>query len=451
MSGFQTCALPILKQFIESKRLLSIEDKVIVALSGGADSVALLRLLLELDYHCEAAHCNFHLRDEESDRDELFVHSLCESLNVPLHTIHFETKQIAKERCISIEMAARELRYNWFEELRKERNAQYIAVAHHQDDSAETILLNLIRGTGIKGLLGIRAKMNFIIRPLLCLSREDILDYLNKINQVYVTDSSNLLDDYTRNKIRLNLIPLMKEINPSVINSLLRTADHLTEVTSIYENSIADSIGKVLTPQGIFIEPLLNEPAPETILFEILNPYGFNSMQIKDIYNALEGQPGKFFISKTHRVIKDRAYLIIENLSHKTSPRSVETFYANEGIMLLAQNPPGFNSVVSHLTNSSDFVIPKDRNTACFDSAKINQPLTLRKWRKGDTFVPFGMTGKKKISDYLTDRKFSLPQKEQQWVLCCGDDIIWLVGERTDNRYRITSSTINVLKIELIR
>ena len=238
-------------QFIDQEKLFTREDKILVTLSGGADSVALLRLLLAMGYTCEAAHCNFHLRGDESVRDEMFVRELCLQLEVPLHVQHFQTTEEAEKRHISIEMAARELRYAWFEQLRLQQGANVIAVAHHKDDSVETLLLNLIRGTGINGLLGIRPKNGNIVRPLLCLDRKEITEYLQEIGQSYVTDSTNLQDEYTRNKIRLNLLPLMQEINPSVKESLLRTAEHLNDAALLYKKGIEEGKQKVQTEQGI--------------------------------------------------------------------------------------------------------------------------------------------------------------------------------------------------------
>jgi tRNA(Ile)-lysidine synthase len=394
-----------------------------VALSGGADSVALLRLLLHLGYTCEAAHCNFHLRGAESDRDEEFVRCLCREQETVLHTVHFDTEKEAKERHISIEMAARELRYDWFEEVRKECGASVIAVAHHRDDSVETFLLNLIRGTGINGLRGIQPRNGKIVRPLLCLDRKEITDYLDSLGQSYVTDSTNLQDEYTRNKIRLNLLPMMQEINPAVKESILKTAEHLEDAASIYKRGIEEAKKRILTPEGICIRALLQETAPETVLFEILYPLGFNAAQVKDIYRALNGQPGKVFASTCRRVVKDRELLLIEPLQEATKPKLTMKEY---------EHTPGF-------------VIPRDKNTACFDADKLQHPLSLRLFRQGDTFVPFGMKGRKKVSDYLTDRKFSLLRKERQWILCCGDDIIWLVGERADNRFRVDEGTKKVL------
>ena len=273
-------------QYIDQEKLFTREDKILVTLSGGADSVALLRLLLDMGYTCEAAHCNFHLRGDESVRDEMFVRELCLQLEVPLYIQHFQTTEEAEKRHISIEMAARELRYAWFEQLRLQQGADVIAVAHHKDDSVETLLLNLIRGTGINGLLGIRPKNGNIVRPLLCLDRKEITEYLQAIGQSYVTDSTNLRDEYTRNKIRLNLLPLMQKINPSVKESLLRTAEYLNDAALLYKKGIEEGKRKVQTGQDILISALLQEPAPETLVFEILSPLGFTATQIKDIFNS---------------------------------------------------------------------------------------------------------------------------------------------------------------------
>lgn len=410
-------------QFINRNKLFSPEDKILVALSGGADSVALLHLLLSSGYICEAAHCNFHLRDKESDRDEAFVRNLCNEQHVPLHIVHFDTKREAGERHISIEMAARELRYAWFEETRRKCGADVIAVAHHRDDSVETILLNFIRGTGINGLRGIRPKNGRITRPLLCLDRKEIINYLESIGQTYVTDSTNLQDEYTRNKIRLNLLPMMQEINPAVKESILKTAGHLDGTAVIYNKSIEEAKQRVMTDKGIRISTLQQEPSPETLLFEILHPLGFNASQIKDIFQAVNGQPGKIFTNAVWRVVKDREFLLIE-LVHEPRCPSLE---------------------IKEYAYTPDFIIPRNRDMACLDADKLHHPLSLRLWQQGDSFVPFGMKGRKKISDYLTDRKFSILRKERQWVLCSGEDIVWLVGERTDNRFKIDETTKRVL------
>ena len=416
-----------IKQYIEKEDLFSSGSKILIALSGGADSVALLCILHAAGYPCEAAHCNFHLRGEESNRDEQFVRQLCKKYGIHLHTIDFDTTRYAAEKHISIEMAARELRYNWFEEIRNQCRADVVAVAHHQDDSVETILLNLIRGTGITGLLGIRPRNGVIVRPLLCINREEIMRYLQSIGQDYVTDSTNLEDEYTRNKIRLNLLPLMQTINPSVKNSLIETGNYLSDVATIYNRYIEEAKTRIATTEGIRICELVKEPAPEALLFEILHPLGFNSAQIKDIVHSLHGQSGKQFSSREWRVIKDREFLLLEKIQSEDK-----------------EELP-FQIIKEEKEYTSDFQIPRKKGTACFDADKLDGTISYRKWRTGDTFSPFGMKGKKKVSDYLTDRKFSISQKERQWVLCCGERIAWLIGERTDNRFRIDETTRRVV------
>ena len=418
------------KEFIEKEDLFSKQDKILVALSGGADSVALTRILITLGYHCEAAHCNFELRGEESDRDEDFVRNFCRSLNIKCHSIHFETRRYAAQQSISIEMAARELRYNWFSKICEESDCQVVAVAHHKDDSVETMLLNLIRGTGINGLLGIRPKNGNVVRPLLCASRQEVVAYLHRMNQTYVTDSTNLEDEYTRNKIRLNLLPLMEEINPSVKDGLVKTSSYLNDISKVYQQAIKESIDRIfITPEKeISIEKLMNEPAPQALLFEVLSPLGFNSTQVEEVYGSLNGQPGKRFISSQWQVVKDRELLLIERV--KTANDKPQIIF--EEVLL-----------------TKEFVIPKDKNTACFDANKFKGVISIRKWEKGDYFIPFGMKGKKLVSDFMTDSKFSLLKKEQQWVLSCNDQIAWLIGERTDNRFRIDDSTQKVIIAKL--
>jgi len=421
-----------IQRFIEEKNLFNSNDKVLVALSGGADSVALLRILNSLGYPCEGAHCNFQLRGEESNRDETFVRNLCKQLSVPLHVIHFETEAYAKEHHLSIEMAARQLRYDWFEKLRQERNATAIAVAHHRDDSVETFLLNLIRGTGIDGLKGIACKNGRVVRPLLQESRDSILDYLRIIGQDYVTDSTNLQDEYMRNKIRLNLLPLMKELNPSILETIQETSFRMSEVASIYHQNRQKVLKQKVSVQSeklihISIDDILNDIAPISFLHELLFPLGFNSSQIKDIYRCMSApQSGKRFTSKDWVVLRDRDDLLVQKIE------------SDESLPEL---------IIEEIERTDSFVIPKDKHIACLDADKVIPPLCLRKWQVGDKFVPFGMTGKKKVSDYLTDKKFSLLQKEKQYVVCSGEDIVWLVNERTDNRFRITENTKRVLMV----
>ena len=416
------------RHFIAKEHLISShQETILVALSGGADSVALLRILLKLGYSCIAAHCNFWLRAEESLRDEEFVTQLCQELKVPLYKTSFATFSYAEQKSISIEMAARELRYNWFYELKETIHIDSIAIAHHIDDTIETLLLNLIRGTGIKGLTGIPPRNQDIIRPLLCLYREEIEEYLQSIGQAFVTDSTNLETEYTRNKIRLNLLPLMEEINPSVKKTLNETIGYLRETEHIYLEAIKKGIKQVYKNNKIDIAKLLQEPSPSSLLYEILYPKGFTSQQIESIHNSLYEQPGKQFFSSKWRVLKDRDYLLIEEKDKKTTPPQLE---------------------FEEVEYNTDFIIPKDKEIACFDKNKLKEPLTIRKWQQGDYFIPFGMKGRKKISDYLTDEKFSRFDKENVWLLCSGENIAWIINERTDQRFRIDKETQRVVIVK---
>ena len=396
-------------QFIEEKHLLGSGDKVLVALSGGADSVALLRVLLRLGYACEAAHCNFHLRGEESVRDERFVRALAESLGVPLHVIHFDTNAYAASHNVSVEMAARELRYDWFAKLRQECGAKVVAVAHHRDDSVETFLLNLVRGTGINGLQGIRPANGEVVRPLLCVSRAEILDYLFSLGQDYVTDSTNLQDEFVRNKLRLNVIP-------SVSDTIAETARRLADVAQVYQEAIQAARKRVM-PDGetIDISTLCREPGAQNLLFELLYPLGFNAAQVSDVFRALHGESGRMFHSREWTLLIDRDRLI--------------------------RCPSG------EVEPQPELCV--ERMEVYIDASMVHGELTLRKWQSGDKFIPFGMKGFKSVRNYLRDKKFSRFEKERQWVVCDGDRIVWLVNERVDNRFRVMPETRLVIKMKV--
>jgi len=430
--------------FIKQQNLLPPNSTLIVGLSGGADSVALLYILKQLGYNCIAAHCNFHLRGEESLRDESFAESFAESLQIPFHKIDFDTETYASKQKISVEMAARELRYEWFETLRNKLNAEAILVGHHQNDSIETFLLNLIRGTGIRGLTGIKPKSGYIVRPLLCLTKDEILSFINQEKLSYVTDSSNWSDDYVRNKIRLNILPAMKEINPSVENAILRTMENLRQAARIYDSDIKLARKEVFDEEKgyISIPALQSYMEPETLLYEILKPFGFNAVVIGEIMLSLTGQSGKEFYASDFKLIKDRERLLLmpkQNIAEKYYEIAQEDVLLHHPLQLSLHFTP----------NVSEFEMSKDKNIAYFDAQKLKFPLMLRNWKQGDKFVPFGMQGFRKLSDYFNDRKYSKIDKEQAWLLCNGDDIIWIVGERTDNRYRITEATQEICIVKV--
>ncbi|CAK7023757.1 MAG: tRNA(Ile)-lysidine synthase [Parabacteroides sp.] len=423
------------RAYIEKYQLLEESCPVLVGLSGGADSIALLTLLVKLGYSCIAAHCNFHLRGEESMRDERFAEEYAKILQVPFLKTDFDTEQYAAANHLSIEMAARELRYNWFEEKRSETGAQAIAVAHHRDDSVETVLMNLVRGTGIRGMSGIRPKNGYVVRPLLCVTRKEITAWLDAGNISYVTDSTNLSDAYTRNFIRLRILPLLEEINPSVRTAIARTADHLSAAEAVYMHVVEQAKAEVLDEGNrISIPALMHYPSPDAILYELLKAYNFSRTVSEDIYASLEGEPGKLFFSPTHRLVKDRDYLLLSSI--ETKPEQTYVLSGNEE-KWVGPVELSFNRVVI----SENFHIRKDKNIAYFDYDKLAFPLTLRTWKDGDWFIPFGMKGRKKLSDYFSERKFSRFEKERVWLLCSGNDIIWIVGERPDNRYSIGSAT----------
>ena len=432
-----------IQQYIIQHQLLSGEKPVVVGISGGADSVALLHILVSLGYKCIAAHCNFNLRGDESFRDEQFTIDFTKRLQVPLCKISFETNKYAQENRLSVEMAARELRYRWFEELLNTYDADAVAVAHHRDDSVETLLINLTRGSGLTGLTGIKPKNGNVVRPLLCVSREDIYAYIENNGLEYVTDSSNSSDIYTRNFIRLKVIPLLEEINPSVKASLARTANHLYDASLIYNHSVEEARRVIIQNNRLSISALLSFPAPATILYEMLKPYGFSRTVCESIFTVLDKDSGKIFYSPTHRLLKDRSDLLIDVLSGEDN-RAYLINLEDDNVDLPVELKPEIVVI------KEDYQIEKDRKFAYFDFDKLSFPLVLRHWQEGDWFVPFGMKGKKKISDYFSDKKFSLFDKEKTWLLCSGQDVIWIVGERTDNRYRIEKTTKRVLKLKFI-
>ena len=432
-----------IQQYIIQHQLLSGEKPVVVGISGGADSVALLHILVSLGYKCIAAHCNFNLRGDESFRDEQFTIDFTKRLQVPLCKISFETNKYAQENRLSVEMAARELRYRWFEELLNTYDADAVAVAHHRDDSVETLLINLTRGSGLTGLTGIKPKNGNVVRPLLCVSREDIYAYIENNGLEYVTDSSNSSDIYTRNFIRLKVIPLLEEINPSVKASLARTANHLYDASLIYNHSIEEARKVITQNNRLSISALLSFPAPATILYEMLKAYGFSRTVCESIFTVLDKDSGKIFYSSTHRLLKDRSDLLIDVLSGEESKAYLINL-EDDNVDLPVELKPEIVVI------KEDYQIEKDRKFAYFDFDKLSFPLVLRHWQEGDWFVPFGMKGKKKISDYFSDKKFSLFDKEKTWLLCSGQDVIWIVGERTDNRYRIEKTTKRVLKLKFI-
>ena len=468
-----------MRRFASVHELFVYGGKYIVALSGGADSVSLLFVLKHLEHELGisvvAAHCNFHLRGAESVRDEEFCKQLCGRLDVPLHLIHFDTQAYADLHRVSIEMAARDLRYGYFENLRRDIEAQDICVAHHRDDSVETVLLNLVRGTGLRGLRGIQPRNGNIIRPLLSLSREDIVQYLDALGENYVTDSTNLHNDVKRNKIRLDVMPLLRELNPSVSQSIFETSLRVTEALKIFDDAIQHAIADVTTPPRgctlggalvssaptkqlgttpsqpltISVDRLKQQPSPEYTLHEILRPRGFTSAQIEQIYTSLDTSPaGKIVTSHTHELAFDRGSLLVQPKTNAAD--------AARSMRIPETGTYVFSDSLKIKVTTEDcgdgYEPSRASDCVCLDASNIKFPLTLRYIEQGDRFAPFGMNGMKLVSDYLTDRKKNVFEKRAQLVVTDAQQrIVWLVGERTDNRFRISKETSKALRFTLLQ
>ncbi len=425
---------------------VNTSDRILVALSGGADSVALLHLLLQNGFTCVAAHCNFALRGNESDEDERFVKELCRSWDVELHSTLFDTQTHSKDRKISIEMAARELRYQWFEELMVQTNTNYLATGHHGSDAIETFLLNLVRGTGIKGLTGIAWRNQHIIRPMLAASAGEVLDYCRSNKLRFRTDSSNMETHYQRNKIRHQIVPLLEELNPSFFGTMQHNMAHMREAEQIFaaeiqrvkEQMVAETEDALLIP----IRLIKEHPQKQSMLYEILQPYGFPGQITSNIIESLYGIPGKQFFSATHRLVIDRYNLILVAQSHPEP-----NVYAIEGGQTHIDQP--LKIELRQFEKPAHYSFPKQNWKIHLDADLIDFPLTIRKMQSGDKFQPLGMQQFKKISDFFVDQKMSLIDKEKIWLLTNGIDIIWVVGQRIDNRYKITPATKNILELEL--
>ena len=439
-----------IEQFIEQKELMNKNQLYLVALSGGADSVALLLALKKLGYNIEAAHCNFHLRGEESDRDEDFCKKLCHKLDIKLHLAHFDTQTNASLHGISIEMAARNLRYNYFEALLKDIDASAVCVAHHKDDSAETLLLNLVRGTGIEGLRGIKSKNNRIVRPFLCVRRNEIINYLEQQKQSFVIDSSNLVNDVQRNKIRLDVMPLLQTINPLVVEHLNQTGEYVEEATAILNTTLEQMQDRVVLLKTeeqtiVDIERLEKEQSSNYLLWYILKNYDFNTAQIKQISYGLKTSVGRVWESATHALTINNNKIIVEPLF---TCDTKEYHLIEEGLYYLNSK---LSIEIKQEPYSIDNGFSKDSKDVWIDADKVVFPLSIRLIKEGDRMIPLGMKGSKLFSDMLTDTKVSYFDRQRQYVLLNNDQqIIWLVGRRIDDRYKITSFTKTVLKIKLL-
>ena len=417
------------------------KTQLLLAVSGGIDSMVLLDLLHKLNLNITIAHCNFKLREKDSEDDKNFVTSYAQLHNIPFFVKNFDTESFAKDQKLSIQLAARKLRYDWFFELKEKHGFDYIVTAHHLDDSLETFFINLSRGTGLEGLLGIRENEN-VIRPLLDFSKSQIQQYASENNLNWREDISNASDKYLRNKIRHHLIPVLKEINPDFLQSFQKTRQHLQASQNFTENIVEEILNEILIKKKnnitLDINKLNNHKNKEFLLYQWLSEYGFRAWN--DLFDLLEAQSGKFVETENYRLLKNRNELVLFSKNNLSTEEEYliqeENSYINYPIQLRISKV----ETMSEINNPK--VIYVDKNLLIF-------PLLFRRWQKGDYFYPFGMNGKsKKISKFFKDEKLSLFDKENTWLLCSDNQIIWVVGKRLDHRFAVTEKTTSILKIE---
>ena len=432
-------------KFIWKNRLASRKDRILLAVSGGIDSMVMAHLFREAGFNTGIAHCNFCLRGEESDLDEDLVRKYASSNKLQFHVISFDTKEYASRKKISIQMAARELRYEWFEKIRKDFSYRTTAVAHNMNDNIETVIINLIRGTGITGLTGIKPAGDGIIRPLLFATRTRIEEYCSRNCIEYREDRTNAETRYMRNKIRHLVVPVLRELNPSVVESVSATSDRLEgtlEILTGYIDSIRRSVIQNIGDNVIFsINGLKNLSLSGSLLFELFRPYNIGSKTSGDLLKVINGRTGGQVLTPTHRIIRNRDELIVTPIRIVMNDVSII-----ENIEELLAHPHIKSAQITD--NSQNLKFSAGRSVAFLDYEKIHFPLIIRKWKKGDSFHPFGMKHQKKLSDYFIDRKYSIIDKEKALIMESGGDIVWIIGERTDDRFKVTGATSLVLRLE---
>lgn len=433
--------------FIKQNALFEQDEGILLAVSGGRDSVLMAHLFSLTSYKFAIAHCNFNLREADADADEKFSSDLAFKFDVPFFSTRFDTKEYASTHHISIQMAARDLRYQWLEEIRNDFNFQYIALAHHQNDTIETMLLNLTRGTGIAGLHGILPKRDKLIRPLLFLNRNEIDEIVLTEGISYRDDSSNQSVKYARNKIRLEVIPKLKELNPNLEETFEANRRRFAELEVLLNERVLElqlALFIELNPDEYHIKlNALKKLNPlNTLLFGLFHPFGFNEAVLQDLIRSWDGQPGKIFESATHHLVLDRHYLL---LSKKQSEQALTVSIFPDNDTVIWNNQEFYSRFVP----ADHFELQKKPNLAQLDADLLTFPLILRSWEKGDTFYPFGMRGKKKLSDFFTGHKISIKHKKLIGILQNGNgDILWISGYRTDDRYKVTPDTKKVFIFE---
>ncbi len=434
-------------RYCKEENIHLLDKRILVAVSGGKDSMALLHLLVEMNAKIGVAHCNFKLRGEDADEDALFVEKIAHSLGVPFYSIAFDTKAEMGKRKIGVQEAARVLRYEWLEKVRKEEKYHYIATAHHADDQVETMLANFIRGTGIKGLRGMLPIRNDIIRPLLQIKSDAIFTYLTDKKITYRTDSSNAKTDYTRNKLRLDVIPILENINSAFVDTLLAQQQLYRWLEKSHDIFLAKKIDKIFIKKKdsttISIGLLKKTPHAEYLLYDYLHPFGFNMDQCEAMMECANGISGKQFLSPTHRVVKDRhIFILSENRDALFAPTLLPLYQTGQIAF-------GNQLLIWQEYAIADIVLSEKQNIVFLDKDKLSDTLLLRQWLVGDYFYPIGMgMKKKKVSKYFKDIKLSIKDKEGVYILADRDKIVWLVNHRLDERFKITPTTKRVLRLE---
>ena len=442
-------------EYVKSRDLFGENSSSIVTLSGGADSVALLRVLLSLGVKCVALHCNFGLRGAESDRDEDFVRNLCDIQGVRLKVKHFNVGEYERTHKVSTEMACRELRYAWFEQERQEQKADFIAVAHHHDDNVETFFLNMLRGSGIQGLSGIKPKNGNIVRPLLCVAREEIEEYLTLLGQDYVTDSTNLENDYKRNKIRNVLIPTIKDLFPNADAGLTKTLQNIQGCNELYQNEVNDLRAKVVTNSSsdsvvIDLRPIKElRQGEETALFEMLKDYGFNSVQVSEIYEQLRENrfEGQSYFSENYEAVPGRSVIEI----FKRERNGNEVVPVDLKALLNGENEHELPFAVRMIEKEQGIVKPEGvdgRNVIALNVRVLEEEnIVYRRWQSGDKIRPFGLNGSKTVANLLADAKYTVAQKRNTWVFAVGNEVLWVPGLRASGRFSVGVSDRSYIEI----
>ena len=435
------------QRYIEENSLAMHDDRILLTVSGGVDSMVMLSLFTRCGYRVGVAHCNFQLRGTESDEDEVLVEEEAKKYGVEFYNKRFETKAEMERTGESMEMAARRLRYAWFDALSHEHGYTAVAIAHHADDSIETFFINLLRGTGLRGLTGISTQVGKIIRPLLFASRREILEYAVQNRIPFREDSSNRSTKYPRNKIRLGLIPRIREINPKFTSLMSRNLARLTDAQLFINHGIERIRGEAVTSEAGIDTIRLDRIDPAFpqgfVIYELLSSgYGFKGDVIDSLCHALEqGATGRRFYAREHVACIDRGRIVVapvapDDACLTTVPKGALRSYCGNSVLYYEY---------CDIDTIKNFGVPE--HIAQIDADRLQFPLTLRRWQEGDWFVPFGMTGRKKVSDFLVDAKVSVAEKQRQFVLVSGGEIAWLVGRRIDDRYRLTPETENVLRI----